>query len=757
MEKMDWRFCPFIISCIFSLFWLDIPPFSVLIFTLSLSFWLFCYKKPLPASIAFGIGWFFLHAHWATSWTLPKQLVKTPLTVIGVVSDIPSHVDGNSRFNLQLHTIDDFTTPRLYQPLIKLNWQKPDKRIQMGDKLKLVVKLKPAHGFANAGGFSYQKYLLLKGIRATGYVISKHPVEVLKHSSSYRQQVFNTLVKTTNGLDYQGILLALVVGEKQLITKRQWQTIKAAGISHLLAISGLHIGIVFLFGSLLAKLLVKTYCYLFNKDHNVPFVALFFGLLAALGYSWLAGFSIPTVRAFLMLSLLVLTLSLKKSINARTVIVNTLTIILLFNPLAILEPGMWMSFIAVIVIITTFWWFPVLVKEKAGKFATYAQSVIKMQLALFVFLLPVTIMLFNGFSASGGFVNLVAVPWVSFITVPLALLATVIPIDALFTLADWSLAGLFLSLENPIVDGGWITVKHLPWYHWFMLMVFGLSLLVPVTRRIRSASLLLTAPFILSFVVSDNSLKVHVLDVGQGLSVIVEKNRHILVYDLGPIYKSGFNTVDHVLLPFLAHHGYDEADYLVISHADTDHLGAYDKFLDSIKANQVIAPQKILPTATVCEPISFEWQGLKVDVLWPSSKNGPPRNRNDSSCVIKISSGDFSVLLAGDISKRVEKQLIKTHATKLASTVLIAPHHGSKSSSSIEFVHAVKPDYVVYSTGFLNRYKFPRDAVVQRFKQVGAQQLNTANLGQVSFTFDGNAVLLQEARKDLLPHWYFNQ
>lgn len=770
-----------ITSGIFSLFFVDIPHFSLLIWSLVLSGWLLFKQKwgfrSLLGIAILSVSWFFIQALWQTHWQLPPSLIKKPANIIGVVSNIPSRPGENLRFNLQLTSIGGEKLhwyTQYNQPTIKLNWQKANQTLRLGDTVQLTAKLKPAYGFANQGGFSYQKWLMLQGIRATGYVVGQQPVKVIEPSTSFRQLIFDRLSQATANLDYQGLLVALTMGEKQFISVDQWQTIKATGISHLLAISGLHIGIVFLFSAMLAKLLVKLYCFVFNQNHNAPLIALFFGLVGALFYSWLAGFSIPTVRALLMLTLLVLTLSLKRVANSKTVILNTLALLLVIQPLSILEPGLWLSFLAVIVIIGTFWWFPTINRNSdktprwVHKFTGYVQSMVKMQLVLFVLLVPVTIVVFNGFSIFSGVVNLIAVPWVSFVTVPIALMAAVLtffdlPAPMLFALADSSLASLFNIIEQPWTRSGWVTVKFMPWYAWVLLVAFMLSFLVSVSKPLRGLSFLLLLPPLMFMLKTHPGWRVDILDVGQGLSVVIEKNNRALIYDLGPVYKSGFNTVEHVVLPYLAYHGHDTVDYLVISHSDSDHAGAYKKFFSKVTAKQTIAPLKLLPEATVCDAGLFlgqeqrQWQGLTLEVLWPLKNTRLPTSSNDSSCVIRVSNAQFSVLLPGDISKRVEQRLIKHYGGALASTILVAPHHGSHSSSSQAFVDAVKPDYVVYSTGYLNRYRFPREKVVKRYDKINAVQLNTAISGQISFVITDEGLQVQQARQHLLPNWYYNR
>ncbi len=766
----------FIFSCLFSLFFVEIPPFSLVILGSTLLLYLLSTKQWLKSAVILAICGFSLHALWLTHWHLPSHQIKKPLIIIGVVSNIPSVTRDNIRFNLKVSQLDQQKYRWFERPVFKLSQQtdrqitaqttaqtKKPQNLQLGDTVKLTAKLKPAHGFANQGGFSYQKWLLLQGIRATGYVVNSQPLTIVEPSSSYRQRVFDKLKTATAGQTYQGLLMALTMGEKQFITADQWQTIKATGISHLLAISGLHIGVVFLLTSLLAKVFIKGGVFIINKELNAPLIALFFGLLGALIYAWLAGFAIPTRRALLMLTILVLMLLRRKVINSKSVILITLTLLLLFQPLTILAPGLWLSFIAVIVIITTFWWLPTTGRPTnvLHQLFSYCRSVIKMQMALFVFLVPVTIIVFNGFSLSSGIVNLIAVPWVSFVTVPVSLIAALLavfglPSEVLFSIADGSLSLLFDLIEFSSAKSGWIAVKHIPWYSWGLLMISILSLLLRLSIRFRLLSLLPAIPALLYMLppTADN-WRIDILDVGQGLSVVIEKNNKALVYDLGPTYKSGFNTVDHVVLPFLTYRGHQAVDYLVISHADSDHAGAYKKFFASVTAEQTIAPLQLIPDATACDAKNFDWQGLTVEVMWPIKAVSLPTNSNDSSCVIRVSNGRFSILMPGDISTRVERQLIKHYGQRLQSTVLVAPHHGSNSSSSPAFIATVKPQYVIYSSGFLNRYQFPRAKVVARYAD--AVQLNTADSGQLSFTLTESQLDWQQARTDLMPQWFYNQ
>jgi competence protein ComEC len=747
---------PFIFSSIFSLFLWDIPPFSLLICILISVFVVFNKNKPSLSVFLFAFSWFFIHAHWATHWHLPKTLIKKPVMVIGIVWHIPRVNHQDVKFSLKLESLDGVAISPLFRPLIKLSWQDSNQLLKMGDRVSLIVKLKPPHGFANQGGFSYQKWLLLKGFRATGYVVNKTPMKVIKKGSSLRQTIFDQLEQKTSLSPYQGLLLALSIGEKHHISDKQWQLIKGAGISHLLAISGLHIGIVFLFATLITKFVTKSVCLIFDKHCNAPLLGLIGGMLAAISYAWLAGFSLPTVRALIMLSVVVMAIGLKRNTSSRSILTTALVAILMVSPLSLLEPGLWLSFMAVIIIVTTFWWLP------NGKNGWRLFSLIKMQLALFVFMLPLSVIIFNGYSLFSSLVNLLAVPWVSFVTVPITLIATVfilvdLPADWLMWIASQSLRLLFVALELPWLKNSWQSVGHLPWYCWLCLALFCVGWLMPMSRKIRLVSLILILPASLSLISSNDHWKINVLDVGQGLSVAIEKNNQLLIYDLGPIYKSGFNTVEHVVLPFMVYNGYDSVDQLFISHSDSDHAGAFNQFVSATNPNIIYAPHKVNPTANRCFVDQYQWQGLQIDILWPIDQHSQPSNSNDSSCVVRISSATQSVLLTGDISKRVEQMLVDIYGAQLHSTILLAPHHGSNSSSSQGFIDAVNPQYVIYSSGFLNRYNFPRQAVQARYQSHSVIQLNTAQTGQITFKINQANLELSQARTDVIAQWFYNQ
>ena len=776
---------PFILGVIFSLFLPQIPPLFLLISGFSISLSLIYWRFYAISGFLCGMCWFFIHAQLVTSWQLPEHLIKEPIEIIGYVSQIPAHQVSshkndilNSKFILTAEQIAGISLPWWQNVNIKLSWRqninKAQIQLKQGQLIELKAVLKPPHGFANMGGASYSMWLLVNNIRATGYVYNKLPVNLIENDISVRQGIFDKLKRATKDLEYKGILLALTMGEKQAIDKHHWQAIRATGIGHLLAISGLHIGMMFMFGRFIALWLVNLVNLTVRTRLNAPILSTVFGLVSALTYAYLAGFGVTTIRAMLMLSIAMIAIFFARGRSAKNVVICALSAILLLDPLAILSAGVWLSFAAVISILSLFWLWP---DSKSPMITGYVVAIIKIQLVLFVCLLPLTALIFNGVSLSGSWVNLIAVPWVSFTTVPLALLATLLEqlnLSAfwLWLLADKSLYLLFAFIELPLNMAGWANTAFMPWHVWLGLLVFNVLLVLPVANahKLAGVSLLLVAVSyrLIGHLSSQDGWRVDVLDVGQGLAVAIEHQNHWLLYDLGPIYPSGFNTAEQVIAPYLAYYGVNELDWLVISHADSDHAGAYEYFLSRFKVNQLIAPAELnlkskrtegAKSAKLCTPQSYNWQGLLIEIYWPKSANIENLSRNDSSCVMRISNKFGAVLLTGDISKRAEKRLVLANnkgEIDLSADIILAPHHGSMSSSSEVFIQKVGAKYVAFSSGFLNRYRFPRSEVVSRYLNDGATAHVTSTSGQISYIIGEQGIKVEQIRQTKLKAWYLN-
>jgi competence protein ComEC len=303
----------------------------------------------------------------------------------------------------------------------------------------------------------------------------------------------------------------------------------------------------------------------------------------------------------------------------------------------------------------------------------------------------------------------------------------------------------------------------------FAFIALALFFRLSKGKFIAGLSLLMLAIFINFFSVrEDKSWQVSVLDVGHGLAIVIEKNNHVFIYDTGASYPSGFNMADAAILPYLAHQGYQSIDGVIISHNDNDHAGGLRHLRAKIPIERVIAnDSKLNPDSECLSGQNFSWQGLEFEVLSPMQAHG---DKNDDSCVVIISDGIHRVLLPGDISVKQERRLLSVASirNKLSSDLLIVPHHGSKSSSSRQFLTAVSPHYAVFSAGYLNRWHMPTDKISARYNAFNITTFNTAELGMVTFKFSPKYTRKQAAKavkknievsnysQDMRPYWFVN-
>jgi len=394
-------------------------------------------------------------------------------------------------------------------------------------------------------------------------------------------------------------------------------------------------------------------------------------------------------------------------------------------------------------------------------------------------MLPVAATLNHQLPLSAIFANIIAVPWMSFTAIPLCLFSVVVmPFSE-------ALSVFFLELSLASLDLIWqwlIYLSNLEWLfidvsHKTLMTILVMSgfIFISYFLALPKKIILMAALFIFpltSFYFEhqkrNNEWQVSVLDVGQGLSVVIEKNGHAILYDTGASYPSGFNMVESVISPYFQYRGIETIDHLILSHADNDHAGGLS-FIDKQVALNKISVEKIKynESLKITEQFSFAekssckqaddftWQGLTFSVLWPVTIQD---KENDNSCVIHISDGKYSVLLTGDISRKVEKLLTATPdiAKKLKADVIIAPHHGSKTSSSLRFIEAVNPEAVIFSAGFLNRWHMPNKAVLKRYENFNVTPYSTADQGMIQIKMDQQGLEIESYREHINPYWFSN-
>ena len=719
----------------------------------------------------FGIIWAGYYGLSRLAHQLPAALEQQDIWVTGQVVGLPRQTEtGASAFgrnqyrqrfilsptvlSLGSRTSSSSADPLITHPLgpIQLSWYHPATdehaitRIEPDDTWRLKVRLKRPRGLANPGGFDYQSWLFAEGIAATGYVRAdpgNRRIQMQDRGFSpqrWRADWLADLERDLAGYPQAGLIIALVSGERDGINPDQWRLFTHTGTNHLMTISGLHIGLTaglcyglgLLFGKLLLWLLPRALPARFNA-HDLAILA---GIAAALMYSFLAGFSLPTQRALIMLAVLFLGQWLGLAISWWSRFSLALAAVLAWNPLAPLGAGFWLSFGAVAGLIIGF-------SGYAGALPWHWR-LLRTQWVVALMLLPILVWQFNGVSLVGPLANMVAVPLASLLLIPgclLSVLLLTLDVPGAHWLLDWVDQGLgallvmlawFADPEHAYLDLNAAMPS-------LVLAAIGVAvLLLPKGISGRGLGWLLLVPLLFPPTPDragwpSGQFEFTMLDVGQGLAAVVQTQNHVLVYDTGPRFSERFNMADAVVLPYLQHNGIARVDRIIVSHGDNDHAGSLLALLNGLPYGDLVSGASQLPpvSSSPCQDgHSWRWDGVTF-----TTYRLPPalqQSENDRSCLLSVSNGRYSVLLPGDISRRGEQALLARH--DLRADILVAPHHGSKSSSSSAFIAVVDPSYVIYTAGYLNRYHHPHSTVVRRYENAGVSQVNTALAGAVAFS-----------------------
>ncbi len=701
-------------------------------------------------------------------------------------------VQEHLRFNFNVTHLNQQKLPSAIK--IRLSWKKASLVLQQGQIALLKVKFKPAHGLANLGSFSYQTWLNSQTISATGYVVNHKNNHIIQAQNTRRQKLFNDYKNLLSQFEQEyeitPILLALGFGSRAELNAKSWTILQATGTGHLIAISGLHIGLVATASYLLVMRFISILpLQLFSSSValqtvNGRYVAIGFSILVAAFYGYLAGFSLPTIRALLMLNLYWLVRLLAIKLSLKRWLLLTLFLLTLMTPFSLFTASFWLSVYAVIVIFLTLWRFKSAISS-GGKIWRFIKGLVVIQLSLTLMLLPISAVFFQQISLVALLANIIAVPWMSFVCIPLCLLSVL-----LMPIAE-NLSQLCLSLCLESVQVLWVYLSYLSRLPFaiielstghvqLMVVIGGLSFLIFFTqfrltffnagslvrRLFLCCCLILCTAWSITKLTNANSASIKantdinvdswqlvVFDVGQGLSVLIEKDNKAILYDTGAAYSSGFNMVEAVILPYLQHENIRQLDKVIISHSDNDHAGGLGVLQQSINIAELIYNKVDMEGVSACQQgQSYSWHGLTFAMLWPHQALG---KENDDSCVLLISDGKHQVLLTGDISRKVEEKLLKQYPS-LNADILIVPHHGSKTSSSNNFIKQINPKLAVVSAGFLNRWHMPVESVVQRYQANNIELLNTAVTGQILINFSASEVNIRTYQHDLWPFWFAN-
>ena len=669
---------------------------------------------------------------------LPAELEGLELVLEGRISSIPIHRERVLRF--------DFATTIDAKPYtVRLNWYNQYEQLPRANEYwRLRVKLKRRYGFMNPGGYDYEGYLFRQGIHATGYVRRDDSNERLvseRQQNNFvltmRQHLLHRLNETHSDLPHLGLIEALAIGHRANIDPDERILLTQTGTNHLVAISGLHIGLVAGLVYMLMKFFAGRCHRLINKV-PAPIIAAWSALLAAFIYSALAGFAIPTQRALLMVGVFLFCIIMRRETSISYVLSIALIGILISQPLAVNDYGFWLSFTAVAIIVFTL--------QGRLKQPSKTVNTVKIQFYIALGMLPLMLVFFQQSSYVSPIANMFAVPWVSFVTVPATLIG-VLTIDVWPTLSglaihlsNWSLAVL-LSVLDGLNTPSFTLYQSLTPPSWTLIPAIAgvVWLLMPKGTPSRWLAIVLLLPilFIHKKGPEYGQVELALLDVGQGQSVFIRTRNHSLLYDTGPRFSKHFDAGRAVILPFLRSEGVRKLDMLVVSHGDKDHSGGAKSILSSTPVDRILTGANSrrwnYPGAKACaDGQRWQWDGVVFEILSPVSINRT--GGNNSSCVLRLSVAQQSVLIPGDIEKVTELKLLKNHGQALQSDVLIAPHHGSKTSSSWHFLKTVAPDFVLIPNGYRNRFGFPHPEVVNRYAKSGIKWYETAKNGALRLT-----------------------
>jgi len=713
--------------------------------------------------IALGFAWAAWRAHLRMADALPAAWQGVDVRIEGVVASLPERDAHGERFDFRVEKV---LTPGAQVPAhIRLSWPGPEwngvqipQRLKAGERWQFTVRLKQPHGTSNPDGFDHEAWLLERNIRATGYVREKAGQEKQGESAypfdlvqRLRERMRETIQQKLHGHPQAGVIAALVVGDQNAIPHANWRVYNRTGTSHLMSISGLHIT---LFATLMGGLVYAVWRRIPALVLRLPArqAALVCGWLAALAYTLLAGFQVPAQRTLFMLTVLVAGLWLQRQPRPASLLLLALFVVLLLDPWAVLAAGFWLSFGAVAAMM----WAVQGMIGRAGKITAWLRA----QAAVTIALAPALLLLFHQVSLISPLANAFAIPVVSMGVVPLALAGLLAP--PLLQAAAWLMQGVDAMLQWLSAFGwaAWALPAPDMWAVVLALAGVGWLLLPGLRARWLGGFMFLPLLFPPVSGPAPGSFEAEVLDVGQGTAILVRTAGHTLLYDTGPALGDN-DAGQQIVLPRLRALGVARLDGLVLTHDDLDHTGGAASvmrdmeprwLLTSLPAGHALLKRPFLPCV---RGQHWQWDGVAFEILNPPdyAHAQPERSDNNKSCVLKIAQGSQSLLLTADAERIGELEMTERVADKLPATVLVAGHHGSKTSSIAEFVDAVRPQHVVFTMGWKNRFGHPHPSVVRRLAETGATLHRTDRQGWVRLTFAKDAVEIEHWRAQHRRYW----
>jgi len=719
---------------------------------------------------------------------LDAGLEGRDLLVTGVVAAMPQHNEAGLRFRFDVESAQLLDQPVRLPASVYLGWysgifggtggdtvaelQRQPAPLVAGERWQMTLRLKAPHGGSNPFGFDYELWLWEQGLQATGYVragakdplpqrlaqTQRHPVERL------RQQVRDQIFAKVTERQYAGLIAALVVGDQNAIDRADWNIFRTTGVAHLMSISGLHITMF----AWAAALLVG---WLWRRSSSLclwlpaPSAAVLGGVLLATVYAFFSGWGVPSQRTVLML----VTVGLLRLSGKRWpwpyVWLSGCAVVVATDPWALLQAGFWLSFVAVGVLFATDSAQPRANGKAVARVKTSVLAMFREQWVITLALTPLTLLLFGQVSIVGLAANALAIPWVTLVVTPLAMLGVLI--EPLWDVAAMAIAALSWYLQMlAALPFATLTIAQAPVWAGAAGVVGGLLLAMQLPLSLRLLGLPLLLPVLLWRVPppSPGQFELLVADIGQGNAVIVRTASHALVYDAGPRFSRESDAGNRVLVPLLRALNIP-VDMLVLSHRDTDHTGGALAVLTMQPKAELLSSigddhelQAIRQARRCVAGQHWRWDDVDFAVLHPRADDyGVVSKTNAMSCTLRISNAVSSALLAGDIEQAQEARLVgepsSVQANSLKSDVLLVPHHGSKSSSSAAFLDAVEPQIAFIQAGYRNRFGHPAEPVLVRYAERHIRMIDSPHCGAASWQ-SGKPLEVQCQRTSGLHYWH---
>lgn len=713
-------------------------------------------------------------AHGRLADRLPPEWEGRDIRLTGVVASLPQQEDRGERFLLDVEQVETpgahvphhISIARYFADFRQGMPVQPKGEFHPGERWRLTVRLKQPHGTYNPHGFDFEAWALERNIRATGY-IRKDPANarlsgfVMRPTywvERVRESVREHFQAVLGSAPYAGVLRALAIGDESAIADSDWEVFRRTGVVHLVSISGLHVTMV----AGLAFTLVAAGWRRIEKLalwYPARKAAALAALLVAGAYALLAGFAVPTQRTFYMLAVLAAALWSGRAAPMSLVLCWALLAVVVVDPWAVLAPGFWLSFGAV----------ALLLYAGGNRLARpgWLHEALHAQWVMLLGLTPLLLVLFQQVSIVSPLANAFAIPVVSLVVTPLALLAAIIPLDGVLQLAHGVMAGcmwlLKVCADMPLA----VWQQHAP-AGWAMLAgLVGVAwVLLPRGFPLRWLGGIALLPMFLLLPVrpQPGELRVAVLDVGQGLAVVLQTAQHVLLYDAGPRYSVDADSGNRIIVPYLRGSGLGHLDGMVVSHDDADHSGGALSVIRAMPVawlasslphrNPVVSAMKSHVECVAGQ--SWQWDGVRFDMLHPSPQSYAMAKLKDNerSCVLKVTTAVGSVLLAGDIERASEAALLGRDGVTVKADILVVPHHGSKTSSTPEFVAAVRPAAAVFTVGYRNRFGHPKQEVVERYRAQGSHIYRSDSDGAIFFDLIPGRRIQRKTWRQETPHYW---